>query len=656
MKRLLLFLLLATLLIAPAVTPAAAQMSEVFMGNSPAVQIGGGLSVTTNPAVSVTGTSAVLRGTSSSGGTLGEPVKVWFEYGDGPIMGNSTPPQSYSLPPSSFSATISGLTPGLTYSFQAVIMPDLLGSTPLYGGVLSFTTTAAAPTQVATYPVSSVGPSSATLNGNLVSLGSQSSSSVGFEWGTSTSYGNTTPLQNRSSAGGFSFNLTNLGPGVYHYRAFATVYGGSAQGVYGGDEVFQITAPSVSVLTQSPSVITSTTANLTGTLYNMGGYAGVQGWFEWGTRSFTNSTSPQTLTQGGDFGTTLTGLQASSTYIYRAAARGNVAGAGTSYGETRTFSTPAQAALAVQTRNPTSVGSASANLNGTLLSLGSAGLVQVAFEWGTTPGYGNTTNLQNLGGPADFSATLSGLAASTTYYFRAVVRTPDSTSYGGNQSFTTSALPPANPAVETASANELKSTTATLNGNLRSVGGNGPVRTWFEYGRDTGYGTSTQPSNLNGPGPFSAAVSGLQTNTVYYYRAVAQAVSGGPLSYGLGMNFTTPAQSTPEPPKPSGTAPSVSAGGATNLTGTTATLAGNLTSLGNAGSVQVYFEWGSTINYGNITPMQVRTAAGPFTAGIAGLTPGTTYHYRVVAVAQGGDGKPVYSSDMAFATAPKSGC
>jgi hypothetical protein len=640
MKKLALILLLAVLLIAPAISNASAA-------------IGGGLSATTNPATGVTGTTAMLHGATSTGGTAGEPVKVWFNYGSSGMLTSSTPPQSFALPPASFSATISSLTPGLTYSFQAVVMPDLIGSTPIPGNVLNFTTTPTPPTQVATYPATSISASGATLNGNLSSLGDQASSGVGFEWGASAAYGNTTSLQTRSAPGGFSFNLSSLAPGIYHYRAFATVHGGSAQPVLGADEVFQIVGPTVSVVTLGVSGITTTSANPTGHLNTMGGFTSVQVWFEWGTNSFTQSSPTQNLAVAESFAATITGLGPNDTYIYRAAARPNAIGANTVFGEARTFTTPAAPALAVQTRNASSIRSTAANLNGTVLSLGTASLVQVAFDWGATTSYGNTTNLQNLSSASAFNATLTGLAPNTVYHFRAVVRTPDNIAYGGDLTLVTADSPAPGPTVETASATDLKATTATLNGNLGAVGSYGPVRAWFEYGRDTGYGAVTPPSNLSGPGPFSAAVSGLQANMVYYYRAASQPVSGGALAYGAAMNFTTPAQPAPAPTP---TTPAVTATGAANLTSVSASLGGSLASLGSAGSVQVYFEWGPSIAYGNTTPMQIRTAAGAFTAGIAGLTPGATYHYRVVAIAQGGDGKPVYSTDMAFATTPKSGC
>ena len=85
---------------------------------------------------------------------------------------------------------------------------------------------------VTTNAATSITTAAAGLNGNLTSLGSASSASVSFEYGTSTSYGNTvagTP-SSLAAAGNFTANLTGLTPGTtYFYRAKAvgtgTVYG-----------------------------------------------------------------------------------------------------------------------------------------------------------------------------------------------------------------------------------------------------------------------------------------------------------------------------------------------------------------------------------------------------------------------------------------------
>ena len=68
-----------------------------------------------------------------------------------------------------------------------------------------------------------------------------------------------------------------------------------------------------------------------------------------------------------------------------------------------------------------------------------------------------------------------------------------------------------------------------------------------------------------------------------------------------------------------------------------------------------YFEYGTTTAYGAASPGggEIPVGAGQSYQAISrvlsGLTPGTTYHYRVVATSAGGIG---VGEDMTFTTAP----
>lgn len=100
-------------------------------------------------------------------------------------------------------------------------------------------TTASAPT-VITNAASSITTSDATLNGTLSSDGGEACS-CSFEWGTTTSYGNTTAAQSKTSGQPFSQAISGLSPGTtYHYRAKATNSAGTS---YGTDSTFR--TPSV---------------------------------------------------------------------------------------------------------------------------------------------------------------------------------------------------------------------------------------------------------------------------------------------------------------------------------------------------------------------------------------------------------------------------
>jgi sugar lactone lactonase YvrE len=71
------------------------------------------------------------------------------------------------------------------------------------------------------------------------------------------------------------------------------------------------------------------------------------------------------------------------------------------------------------------------------------------------------------------------------------------------------------------------------------------------------------------------------------------------------------------------------------------------------------FEYGTTTAYGSVVPFPEGDTGAGFTsrtvwAGVSGLQPGTTYHYRVVVA--GALGEPVVGSDRTFTTGPAAGC
>ena len=81
-------------------------------------------------------------------------------------------------------------------------------------------------------------------------------------------------------------------------------------------------------------------------------------------------------------------------------------------------------------------------------------------------------------------------------------------------------------------------------------------------------------------------------------------------------------------------------GAATNVSATGATLNGTV----DGPAQDVHFEYGTTTAYGVATTATSAGTAGPVTATISGLTPETTYHYRIVA-----DGE--LGNDRTFTTA-----
>ena len=543
----------------------------------------------------------MLNGWLSDMGGGASIVNVYFQYGTthgGPYP-NSTPAQPYDSP-GPFSAGLRGLNGDTTYYFRAVGDGGAQGIG--YGNEDSFTT-AGIPPSVSTGNATSVTANSATLNGTLTKLGTADNVSVSFQYGTTQGgpYPNSTAPRGMTSPGPFTANLTGLsGNTTYYFRAAGfTATQGSG---YGSEMSFTTGKIPPSVSTGSAGSVTSSSATVNGTLINLGTAGTVNASFQYGTMHggpYPNSTSPQAMTSPGPFTAGLTGLGANTTYYYRAGGDGGVHGA--SYGNEMSFTT-SPIPPTVSTGSATLVTSSSATLNGTLANPGTATTVNVYFQYGTSHGgpYFNFTPLHAMTARGPFSASLTGLSANTTYYYRAVGNGgTQGAGFGNEVSFTTSAIPPS---VATAGATGITSSSATLNGQVTAMGTASTVRASFLWGTDqNNLNTETAPQTLAAPLGFNAALSGLTANTTYYFQAKANGGTAG-MGYGAILSFTT-----------SKVPPSVSTNGATGVNPGSATLNGTLTSLGTAPAVNVSFQYGTASGvYSYETTPQAMTATGDF--------------------------------------------
>jgi hypothetical protein len=125
----------------------------------------------------------------------------------------------------------------------------------------------------------------------------------------------------------------------------------------------------------------------------------------------------------------------------------------------------------------------------------------------------------------------------------------------------------------------------------------------------------------------SAGVSGLSANTPYYYRVRARNANGS------GGNSNTISVTT----LGLSSAPVVSTAAATNITGTGMQFNGSVNPNGLA--TTYHFDYGTSTGYGQSTPNSSVAIGGSVVlvnAAVAGLTPGTLYHFRLVATNSGG--------------------
>ena len=304
-----------------------------------------------------------------------------------------------------------------------------------------------------------------------------------------------------------------------------------------------------------------------------------------------------------------------------------------------TFTTASTGTMppAVSTLAAASIATNSATVSGNLTSLGTAGTVNVSFEYGLTATYGSTTATQGKTTTGTFNANLSSLSPGITYHFRADADGGlNGTASGPDLIFTTAIIPPA---VSTLAAISIGANSATVSGNLISLGTAVTVNASFEYGTDTSYGGTTMVQALTTTGLINATLNGLNSATTYHFRIKADGGIQG-ITNGVDTTFTTASAGTIQP--------SIVTTAATSIASNSATVNGNLTSLGTAGTVNVSCEYGLTNAYGSTTAVQAITAAGVFTFNLTGLTPVTVYHFR--ANADGGVNGTASGADMTFST------
>jgi plastocyanin len=188
--------------------------------------------VTTNPATLIASFSARLNGSVNPNGLT---TTFHFQYGTTTSYGLTTPPQSRSGNTSqNVSANINSLMANRVYHFR-IVASNARGTR--FGADRAFTTLSpTGPPVVRTDAATNVASHSATLNGLLNPHGL--STSVSFQYGTTTSYGSTTPAQtqNGNTYRNISANIAGLVVNrVYHFRIKATNMAGTR---FGGDRTF----------------------------------------------------------------------------------------------------------------------------------------------------------------------------------------------------------------------------------------------------------------------------------------------------------------------------------------------------------------------------------------------------------------------------------
>ena len=209
----------------------------------------------------------------------------------------------------------------------------------------------------------------------------------------------------------------------------------------------------------------------------------------------------------------------------------------------------------------------------------------------------------------------------------------------------------ARPIVTTGPPTNVTDSSATLTAHIDPAGRGDITSCRFDYGFDTGYGSSVPctpdpasnppASNFAGPTDVEATITGLSPGTRDHYRVVVSNTVGG-TSLGADRTFITT-----QPPAIDGLS-------SAHLTATSADLNAQVNP--NGLDTSYHFEYGTTIGYGQSSPVPDGTLAASnseqaIIVHLDNLQTHVVYHYRLVAT---NDDGTTTSGDQTFSFYPPS--
>ncbi len=192
--------------------------------------------------------------------------------------------------------------------------------------------------------------------------------------------------------------------------------------------------------------------------------------------------------------------------------------------------------------------------------------------------------------------------------------------------------------VTTAEVTEITKATAVCGGEVKSENG------WAVTERGVCWGVEPNPTpsdnctvDGDGIGKFTSVITGLIPGTKYYVRAYAKNAAG--TGFGAERSFTTSQNIT---------SPTVTTNNVTDITQTTATCGGEVTSDGSAAVTACGVCW-STSQNPTVSDSHTTdgSGTGSFTSNITGLTENTTYYVRAYATNSEGTS---YGEQRSFTT------
>jgi outer membrane protein OmpA-like peptidoglycan-associated protein/phosphodiesterase/alkaline phosphatase D-like protein len=642
---------------------------------------------TTNAATSIGSTGGTINGSVNGSGAA---TTITFCYSLAATVSGSalqnciggaiagSPGSTSGSSAISTSAVLTGLTTNTTYYFQVIATA---GGSSVYGSVLNFTPNSSGPPVATTYSPTRGSSSTAKFNGAITVSGSLSTT-VKFNYCTSPTTlpvysstaamtcGTTTVTSVNASTSAITSSTTFASPStytlttssntIYYYQIYATNSAGASYG-----QIIKVRASTGYAVTNAATgVASSGTATLNGsgtrsssgtTTYLTFCYSKTSAVL-YGALSGCISPAPiaspasTTSSSGTAFSSALTGL-AAGTYYFQAAAYVTSSGTTyTNYGEVLSFTITGNLPPVAITNDVTSLSGTSATLNGSVSANTANATVTFCYKMNSsavdvngaltsctsaTPTTVSSVTATNSGSP---TLNLTSLQPGTTYYYQVIATSTYGTSYGSVLNFSISSLP----TVNTYAATAVKTTTATLNGDVNANGTATTSNIFCFSTASTLVGSAlgncattvaASPATVTGSSvtTLTGYATGLTPGTRYYFQARATNSSG--TVYGPVLNFIPGAPVATTTLATSVTGSSATLNGAVNANGASTT--STFCYKANNSDVDANGALTSCTSVSITGTLSTKVAAG-VTATITGLTGGATYYYQTIANNAGG--------------------
>lgn len=432
---------------------------------------------------------------------------------------------------------------------------------------------------------------------------------------------------------------TESGPGTLVWQKAVTsadgsywVVGGTNTGIWTAGNL-PVSAPTVTA--SSPSSVTTTTATFNGNITSTGNENPTTRGFHYATDAYytangntyntTSSTSGSYST--GAYTASITGLVCNTTYHYEAFAT-NTGGTGDSTDVSFTTSA-CPVSPTTTTGTATSFTYGSVTIGGNITNTGGENPTSRYIEYGLTVSYGSQSAADTGSfSTGAFTERVVGLAAGTTYHYRACSTNGAGTGCGSDSTFTTYAAP-GQPTSLSATAGY---TQATLGWTAPASSGDYAITDYLiEYKLSADSTWTVYPDGTSTA--TSATVTALANGSLYNFRVSAMSYAGAGTASSTAN--TTPSSTPTEPNAPSNLA-GTGASGQVSLTWS----APNNTGGSALTDYVVQYKTVTATSYTTYSDGVSTTAA----ATVTGLTNGTPYTFRVAAT--NGVGTSSYSSTV----------